>query len=148
MRVIFLQDVPHKGRAGDVKEVADGYARNYLFPKGLAVVATPEEMKRIQRIKKAADERRLKVLEDVKALVQALEETPVTLKAKAGPTGRFFGAITNIHVAQELAKLTGREIDRRSVAMEPIHEPGEYTAAVDLHPEVKATVKVIAQAEE
>lgn len=149
MRVIFLQDVTNLGHAGDVKDVADGYARNYLIPKKLATVATAEGMKRIERIKQAGDERRLRESEQLEELASLLEGTAISVSARTTPAGHFYGAITPTQVAEELSTTVGREIDRRLVeTVEPIREPGDYEVVLHLSPAVQATIKVTAEAQE
>ena len=148
MRVIFLADVPGSGLAGEVKEVKNGYARNFLIPGKLAVVATHDQLQRIENIRKAGDERRLKEEQDMNALAELLAQVSVTLIAKAGPTGRFYGAITSAQIADELSRLTEREIEHRNVQLEePIHEPGSYEAEVRLGHGISVALEVTAEAE-
>jgi len=149
MRVLFLKDVPRVARAGDIMDVANGFARNYLIPGGMVTPATREQLKRVENIKKAAEEVRLKELQGVEALAKELEGTTLTLKSKIGPSGRYYGAITSAHIADELAKMTDREIERRIVELgEPIREPGEYTATLNFLSGVTATVNILAEGEE
>jgi large subunit ribosomal protein L9 len=149
MRVIFLEDVPNQANAGDVKDVADGYARNYLVPKKLAMVATPEEMKRIERIRQAGDDRRIRETQQWEVLAGQLEGTAITVKARLTPAGMFYGAITPGQIAQELGSVLGREVDRKLVdAVEPIRAPGEYEVALRLAADIQATILVTAEAEE
>ena len=148
MRVIFLEDVPNQAHAGDVKNVSDGYARNYLIPKGLAKVATAEELKRKERIKNAGDERRIRETEKWEELAIQLEGTSIKVTARATPAGEFYGTITPTHLARELAEVLGREIDRKLVeAVEPIREPGEYEVVLHLATGIQATILVTAEAE-
>lgn len=149
MQVLFLKDVTGVAQAGEVREVSDGYARNYLIPQGLAAQATPDQLKRIQKLKKMAEEQRLRQVKELEDLAKALEGVSVTLKGKVAPTGKYYGAISSIQVADALAKITGREIERRLVELkEPIHEPGTYTAVVRLHPEISSNITVVAEKEE
>ena len=149
MEVIFTQDVPNKARAGEVRRVPDGYARNYLLRQGLAEVATPEVLKRLNKIKTVGDEARMretKVMEDLK---DALDDVQITISARITPTGRYYGAITNTHIAMELGTVVGREIERRWVEVaEPIREPGEYDIDLRLSTDVTATIHVTAEVEE
>ncbi|MBF8268148.1 MAG: rplI [Dehalococcoidia bacterium] len=143
MRVIFLEDVPNVASTGEVKEVKAGYACNYLLPKRLAVAATPQEMERIASIRRAGQERRLKEEQGMKALAERLESTGVTLKVRAGPNGKLYGAVTNVMIAQELSILIEGEVDRRNVLLEePLHELGTHQVTVRLHPQITATVTV------
>jgi large subunit ribosomal protein L9 len=148
MRVIFLRDIPNVAQAGEIREVSNGYARNYLIPKGLAVPATPQELKRIEKIKRVAEERRLKEVKELEALAQQLEGTTITVKARASPAGRFYGSITAVQIAQELSRLTERELDKGIIGLEePIHEPGSYPVVVQFRPGVSANITVVAEAE-
>ena len=88
MQVIFLQDVPQQAHAGEIKRVADGYARNYLIPKGLAQVATPEVLKRSHKIKVAGDQQRIRETDVMEELAQLLDNTIITIQARVTPTGR------------------------------------------------------------
>ena len=148
MRVIFLEDVAGSGRAGEVKEVKNGYARNYLLPKKLASLATHDQLQRIENIRQVADERRLKEEKELGALAEQLSLLTVSLTAKMGPTGRFYGAITSTQVAQELSLLAGRDIQRRVVYLEnPIREPGEFLAEIRFAHGITASVPVTVVAE-
>ncbi len=143
MRIILLTDVPGTGLAGEIKEVKNGYARNFLIPKSLAAPATHDQVQRIKTIQATAEVRRLKEEQDMRALAEHLAKLPVNLTAKAGPTGRFYGAITSMQVAEELSRITEREIDRRAIQMgEPIHEAGSYQLEIRLSPTVSAAIQV------
>ena len=149
MEVVFTQDVPNKARAGAVRRVPDGYARNYLLPKGLAEMATPEILKRLHKIKSAGDEVRLRETKVLEELKEALEDTEITVHARVTPTGRYYGAITNTHISMALAEVTGREVERRWIEVaEPIREPGEYDITLRFSTEIAATVRIIAETEE
>ena len=149
MEVIFTQDVPNKARAGEVRRVPDGYARNYLLPQGLALMATPEILKRMHKIRSVGDEIRMRethVLEEIK---EALDDTEITVQARVTPTGRYYGAITATHISMSLAEVTGREIERRWIEIaESIREPGEYDVTLRLSTEITANIRVSAEAEE
>ncbi len=148
MRVIFLADVPGSGIAGEVKEVKNGYARNFLIPQKLAVVATHDQLQRIESIRKVADERRLKEEKDLSALAELLAQLSVTITAKMGPTGRFYGAVTSARITEELSRLTKREIDRRTVHLEePIQEPGSYEVELRLGHGISVTLAVTVEGE-
>ena len=149
MQVIFLQDVANHAHAGEIKRVADGYARNYLIPKGLAQVATPEILKRGHKIKQAGDQQRIKVTQEMEELAQLLDNTMITMTARVTPTGRYYGAITNAHIAAELKESVGRDFERRILdTVEPIREPGEYDITLRLSPDIEATIHIMAEAEE
>ena len=149
MKIIFLQDVPDLAQAGEVRTVADGHARNYLFPKGLAAPATAEQLKRTEHIKQAAGERRVRETQQWEDVAQALEGTTITIKAKVSPSGQYYGAITATIIAQELSNVTGRDVDRKLVVLEaPIQEPGTYDLNLHLFTDIAARINVIAEAEE
>lgn len=149
MNVIFLQDVPEKAHAGEVKRVADGYARNYLLPKGLAEVVTPEIMKRVNKIKSIGDAQRLRETETMEVLAQLLDNTQISVTARVTPTGRYYGAISNVQIAETLTSTIGRDIDRRIVdTIEPIREPGDYEISLKLSADIQATIHITAEAEE
>ena len=149
MRVIFVEDVPNVARTGEIKDVKPGYARNFLLPKRLAVAATPQELQRLESIRKLGMERQAKEKVGAEAIAEQLAGQSVTLKVRSGPTGRLYGAVTTAMVAQELTTLLEQEIDRRSVILEDtIHELGEFEARVRLHPEVVATVSLVVEAVE
>lgn len=149
MEVVFTQDVRNQARAGELRRVADGYARNYLIPQGLAEAATPEVLKRLHKIKAVGDETRIRETEVVEELAQALEGVSITITARATPTGRYYGAITSTQIAAELSAVVGREIDRRLLeGGDPIREPGEYDISLRWTNDIEATVHVIAAVEE
>ena len=149
MEVIFTQDVPNKARAGEVRRVPDGYARNYLLPKGLAEMATPEVLKRLHKITAAGDEIRIRETAVMEELASGLDDVTITLTARITPTGRYYGSITSTHIAMELADKLGREVERRWVEIDdPIREPGEYDITLRFSTEVTATIHVNAEVEE
>lgn len=143
MKVIFLEDVAGAADAGEVKEVKNGFARNYLLPKGLAAPATPGQLQRIRAIEAAAKQKRLQFSEEwgqVAAMIQGME---VQVEVRVGPNGRLFGSVTGRHIADRLSATTGRAIDHRQVLLgSAIHEPGDYPVSVRLYREVTAEVTV------
>lgn len=142
MKVIFLQDVKGQGKKGEVKQVSDGYANNFLIPRGLAKPASDANMKQLEQQKQAEARQREKEKEEARALADRLKETPVVLRAKAGDNGRLFGAITGKHIADELKKMK-LDIDKRKIELdEPIRTLGTTQVPVKLHPDVKATLQV------
>ncbi len=149
MEVVFLKDVTNQARAGEQRRVADGYARNYLIPQGLAQAATSEVLKRLHKIKAVGDETRIRETQDMDELALALDDAQITVSARVTPTGRYYGAISSNRIATELAAVAGREIDRRLIeAGEPIREPGEYQVVLRFSNEIQATVHILAEAEE
>lgn len=142
MKVIFLKDVKGQGKKGEIKDVSEGYAQNFLMPRGLVRPATDGNVKTLEHQTAAEQKRKEKEKEDAAALGKKLEEMTVTLKAKAGEGGRLFGAITSKQVAEALEK-DGVKIDKRKIEMhEPIRTLGVTQVQVKLHPEVKSTIKV------
>ena len=144
MRVVFLEDVAGVARGGDVKEVKNGFARNYLIPKSLAVPATHNALQRVEKLSRSAGVNRIKLLDDMKQLAEAIEGTQINVEMRAGSSGRLYGSVTNAIIAESLSKLTDSEIDRRTIEIpEPIRDLGIYDLVVRLHPEVKTTIKVV-----
>ena len=148
MRVLFLQDVVNVANAGEIKEVASGFARNYLLPKKLATVATPEETKRVARIKRQAEDQRTTETAQWQAMADKLDGTTLHLTGRVGPTGQYYGAISVTRIIQELAATTGEEVERRTVELsEPIREPGKYQVSLRFHQSVSALITIVTTAE-
>ena len=142
MKVILQQDVDNLGQVGDVVKVKDGYGRNFLVPRGLAVIADERSVKRLEHQKRMASDKAAKALAVVKEMAAKLEGTSVSIKRKAGEEGKLFGAVTNREIAESLAK-EGIELDRRDIHLEePIKNIGVFTVPVHLHREVESSVKV------
>ena len=143
MRVVFLEDVAGVANGGEVKEVKNGFARNYLIPKNLAVPASHNALQRVERLKKEADTTRVKLLTDMNALAEELDGVQVQVEMRAGTGGRLYGSVTNAIVAEQLEAVTGREIDRRLIEIsDPIRQVGRFEVTVRLHPEVHAAISV------
>jgi len=143
MKVIFLQDVKGKGKKGEVKNVADGYAQNYLIKNGLAIEATSANLKALEAKKKAEAKQAEKELEEAKKLKEKLEKTTIEILAKSGEGGRLFGSITSKQIAEELQKKHQIKIDKRKIELEePIRALGFTKVPVKLHSEVTATLTV------
>ena len=142
MRVVFLEDVSGVAQGGDVKEVKNGFARNYLLPKNLAVPVSHNALQGVAKLAQEADGVRIKTLADMKALGEELDGVQVNVEMRAGAGGRLYGSVTNTIVAEQLSELTDREIDRRIVEIaEPMRELGFFDVNVLVHPEVKAQIK-------
>ena len=149
MRVIFLKDVPETADAGEVKEVKNGFARNYLLPKGLAAPATPDQLQRVRAIEKAAQETRLKFSEEWGVVAEAMNGTTVQVKVRVGPSGRLFGSVTGRAIAEKLTEATGRQIDHRQVLLSTaIHETGDFPVSIRLYRDIHAEVTVSVKAED
>ncbi len=142
MKVILIRDVATLGKAGSVVEVKEGYARNYLLPRGLAREATEAQLRALEQQQAAQRRREARELERVRALAHALNATTVRVPAKAGSTGKLFGAVTAQQVADAL-KGKGLDVDRRQVEFtEPIKALGTYTVTVRLAYGLVARVRV------
>lgn len=146
MKVLLMQAVKNVGVPGDIKEVADGYARNFLIPRGMATVANAAAVKQAQAHREAEARRETKFAAENQALAARLAETQVTLRAKTGAQGRLYGAITAQDITDALADKLGQKIDRRRVELgEPIRSLGEHKVAVrvarDLVPHVTVNVE-------
>ncbi len=147
MKVIFLKDAP-KGKRGEIKEVADGYARNFLLPKGLALPATPSAIKAAKVLSDEKAESQARQREELGRIAQELEGKELHFKAKAGAKGRLHGAITTASIADELSRLTGFEIDKRKVELEePLHHVGSYDVMINLGTGTEAKIKVVIEEE-
>ena len=147
MRVVFLEDVPGVAHGGEVKEVKNGFARNYLIPQNLATPATHNALQAVEGLKRVAGVVRVRQLANMKALAEELDGKQIEIEMRAGPGGRLYGSVTNIMIAEELSRLIGRELDRRTVRVpEAIRDVGIFDLKVALHPEVEAEVKVLVYA--
>ena len=144
MKVVLTEDVKGTGRAGETKDVADGYARNYLLPRKLAQPASKGAVDRIDRQRATAAQRDQRELEEAKSLATRLSETQVTLKLRSGKDGKLFGAVTNSDVASALKQQHGITLDRRKIEFpEPVKGMGRATAQVRLHREVSASIPLM-----
>ena len=148
MRVVLFQDVSGVGRAGEVKEVADGYGRNFLIPKGLAEFASPALLKRIEEQRQAIVRRREVAETGLASLADTLDGAEVVVKAKVGAQGRLYGAVTSSDIAEGIHRVIGQEIDKRKIELEePIHQLGEYQVVVRLSKELVPSIKVVVEGE-
>ncbi len=143
MRVILLDDVENLGQAGDVVEVKDGYARNYLIPRGLVQPATKGALKQIDQIRQAAEKRRARERGHAESIAAVLKETVIEFRARAGERNRLYGSITNADIANAIQEQTGITIDRRAIVLErPLRQLGEYVIPVRLVAGVVGEVRV------
>ncbi len=143
MKLILTQEVTGLGAPGDVVEVKDGYARNYLLPRSLATPWTKGGEKQVTSIRRARAARELSTFEDAQRVAASLAAKPVTLMAKAGKTGRLFGAVTPADVAAAVSAAGGPALDKRKVELpQPIKATGDYTVKVRLHADVQASIKL------
>ncbi|KZZ85451.1 MULTISPECIES: 50S ribosomal protein L9 [Bacillaceae] len=143
MKVVFLKDVKGKGKKGEVKNVADGYAHNFLIKQGLAVEANNAAMSALNAQKNKESKEAEQELQQAEELKKTLEELTVELKAKSGEGGRLFGSITSKQIADELKKVHSIKIDKRKLDLpDAIRGLGYTNVPVKLHTEVTATLKV------
>jgi large subunit ribosomal protein L9 len=144
MKVLLKEDVDNLGYAGEVHTVADGYGRNFLLPKGLAVKATPDVMKQAEAWRARADAHRAELRAEYDVLSEKIRGVALTFTARAGENGKLFGSITTHQLADKLNEVLGTEIDRRKVGTEPLRQVGEHYVPVrlsgDHHPEFLVTI--------
>ena len=146
MKVILLKDVRNLGKKGDLVEVAEGYARNFLFPRKLAGEATQGSIKQLEQERTALRNKKAKELEAAKVVAQKISNTQLTLSVKAGEQGKLFGSITNKDISEAIKKQHRVNVDRRKIDLgEPIKALGTYDVTIKLVPEVetKLVVKVV-----
>jgi len=144
MKVIFLQDVPNVARAGEIKEVADGYGRNFLIPKKLALLATPSAISTIEAQRRIVAQEPRQIEAEINELAHQLEGKEVILKARTGAKERLFGSITSADIASELQNTTGLVVDKKKIELaEPIRQLGSYEVTVKLAKDIAPKIKVI-----
>ena len=147
MKVVLREDVENLGKKGDIVEVADGYARNYLVPRGFALRATRGIQKQADAMRRNREVRDTREREAAQALAAQFEGRTIAIKARAGGEGKLFGSVTAVDIAEAVLKQTGAEIDRRRIALdEPLKELGPADLQVRLHPEVLANLHVEVEA--
>jgi large subunit ribosomal protein L9 len=143
MKVILLDDVSKLGRRGEVREVSDGYARNFLIPKKLALTATPGNLKNLTHIKTQQDAKASRIKTDADRLRERIEALVCEERRQASEEGRLFGSVTSQDVAEFLAR-NAIQIERRRIMLdEPIKGLGEFSVPIRLHPEVSAQLRVV-----
>ena len=143
MKVILTQDVRGQGKRGQLIEVSDGYARNFLLPRKLAKEATTDNINTMRMNDKATQERQAKERAEALEISKKMKELTVTVLAKGGGAGRLFGSVTNTEIAEALAKQTGVQLDKRKIALdEPIKTTGLYTVKCKLGYEITGDLKI------
>lgn len=143
MKVVLIDEAPGLGIAGDVRDVKDGYARNFLIPKGLAVLATPQELARADARRKAEVERRTKLNLEMESVGERLADERLLIAVRVGPGGRLYGSVTATEIAEAVNEAMGVEIDRRAVQLaQPIRELGHHQTPVRLAPDVIPSVTI------
>jgi large subunit ribosomal protein L9 len=147
MKVLLLEDVYKLGRAGEVKKVAPGYARNYLMPQGLAVLATPGAMKMADRIKKQGEVKRAKVNQELGGVAEQLEGKRFTFAAKASETRRLYGSINTQMIAEAVSEEIGVTVEAKQVESQPLRMLGRHTVSVRLTVDLIPIIEVIVHRE-
>ena len=143
MKVVLRADVEHLGQKGDLVDVADGYARNFLVPRGLALRATSGIQKQADAMRRNRDARDRRDREAAQAIADQLNAPTIQIEARAGDGGRLFGSVTSSDIAAAVQAQIGIEVDRRDIAMdEPLKELGVSDLVIRLHPDVTATLHV------
>lgn len=142
MKVILRSDLPELGKRGDIVDVADGHARNYLLPKGLALVASEGALDQASRMRRARDQRDAQARDAARTIASTLVPKVITLSAKAGPEGRLFGSVTAADVVAAVAEQTGIELDRRQLDVEHIKTTGQHSVTASLHADVSFPITI------
>ncbi len=144
MKVVFLKDVAGTAKTGDIKEVPDGYARNFLIPRNMAAIASPDSTSKLEAKLKSQEHKQAQAEAELAELAGKLEGIQVKLKAKVGAKERLYGSITSADIATELEKLSGIAIDKRKIELEkPIHQLGSFDIAIKLGKNTQPKIKVV-----
>ena len=143
MKVILLADVKGHGKKGELCNVSDGYARNFLFPKKLAVEADNTALNELKNREEAKAHHKQEEINAANATAKALEDKTVTIKAKAGSNGKLFGSVTSKEIALEIENSLKIKVDRKKMQVADIKNFGEYTAEIKLYPGISAKVNVV-----
>jgi len=142
VKIILTKDVTGTGQAGEVREVSDGFARNYLLPRRMAVRANAKIEAQVTQQRSRQRVREEREVVDARQLATKLEASVLRISARAGDTGKLYGAVVNIDVAEAAEAQLGVVLDRRNIEFEPAHELGEHLAVVRLHSKVEAKLRV------
>ena len=145
MKVILLQDIKGVGKKDQIINANDGYAKNFLFPRKLAVEAEGNNLKKLDNQKKAEAAQAQALLEEAQTLGKKIEGVTVKIPVKIGDNGKLFGAVTNKEISAALKEQTGLDIEKKKISAEAIKTTGEKTVTVKLHPKVSAQLKVIVE---
>ena len=148
MKVILLKDVKKLGKAGEIKNVSDGYAKNFLIPRKLAEVATESKIKEIKNLEKVENRKKEQEFKKLKEIVEKINERSFTIKVKAGDSGKLFGSLTADKIASVLKERANVSIDKRKIQMKPIRELGKYDVVIDFKNDLKAKIHVFVEKEE
>lgn len=145
MKVILLKDVKSLGKSGDIVKASDGYARNYLIPKGLAKEATESNINELNRRKAAERKKKLEETEKAQKLASELKNKEVKIFAKCGESGRLFGAITSKDISNALKSQYGIEIDKKKISTNAIKQLGTYDIEIKIYPEISTKIKLVVE---
>jgi len=149
MKVIYLKDMSAKWKKGEIREVAGGYARNFLFPQGLAMPATPAAIKAAETQFEESAQRQARQREETNELIQHMEGKELHFRARVGAKGRLHGAITSADIAAELSRVIDSEIDKKKIELdEPLHQLGSYEIKISLAKGSEAQIKVVVEEED
>jgi len=141
MDVILLEDMDNLGYKYDTVTVKNGYGRNFLIPKEKAVVANSTNTARIGEIRRQIDKKEASMLAEIQEMIARIKETPIKVGAKVGTTGKIFGSVTNVQLAEAIKKETGIEVDRRKISIkDEIKQLGEFKADVSFHNRIKESI--------
>ena len=148
MKIVLRQDVPKLGEAGSIQNVANGYARNYLIPQGMAVVATDGEIKTAEHNMKVRERKVVRQEEQMQSQADKISGTRLEFTARAGEQGRLFGSVTSSDIAEQLKEKTGEDIDRRKIQLtDPLRTVGEHEVEIHLVGRLRPTIMVVVEAE-
>ena len=149
MKVFLKHDIPGLGKANEIKNVSDGYARNYLIPKGLATPASESNLKAAQTFAESQKARETRIRERSLHIAERLQSTPLKFKAKAGETGRLYGSITSADIATAISRVLGMEFDKRLILLErPIRDAGNHVIEIKLEGGVRGQAHVVVETED
>ncbi|MBE9099554.1 50S ribosomal protein L9 [Vacuolonema iberomarrocanum] len=149
IQLVLNQDVYKLGKSGDLVEVAPGYARNYLLPKGVAIPVTPGVLRQVERRREEERQRLLELKKDAEVQKATLEKMgKLSLSKQVGEGDAIFGTVTDREVAELIQEKTSLELDRRGITVPDVRKTGEYAVSIKLHPDVSATVTISVVAEE
>jgi len=143
MQILLIKDIDHVGKKGDSRKVTEGYARNFLFPRSLAVPFTPGSQRNLKLVKVSWKRKELKEKEAVKLMAEKIEGLSIRITKKAGDKGRLFGSVTSAEIADAILAASRITIDKKDLVVDHIKELGQHDVVVRFSGEVKATIKVV-----
>ena len=143
MQILLIKDIDHVGKKGDSRKVTEGYARNFLFPRSLAVPFTPGSQRNLKLVEVSWKRKELKEKEAVKLMAEKIEGLSIRITKKAGDKGRLFGSVTNAEIADAILAASRITIDKKDLVVDHIKELGQHDVVVRFSGEVKATIKVV-----